>query len=110
MHTPAVDDAARMLPQGEEFHQTVGSEAAVQIEGRPGEATAARDGEEDADALRNPSGVEDDKEQEDAQQPGNKEDQIVRGQPLELDLTIDALVDSVLCHVRGRRSVRRCRR
>ena len=105
-----MDDAARMLPQGEEFHQTVGSEAAVQIEGRPGEATAARDGEEDADALRNPSGVEDDKEQEDAQQPGNKEDQIVRGQPLELDLTIAALVDSVLSPVRGRRSVSRCRR
>lgn len=74
-----------MLPQGEELHQTVGSEAAIQIEGRPGEAAAARDGEEDADALRNPSGVEDDKEQEDAQQPGDKENQIVRGQPLELE-------------------------
>lgn len=105
-----MDDAARMLPLGEELHQTVGAEAAVQIEGCPGEAAAARDGEEDADALRNPSGVEDDKEQEDAQQPGNKEDQIVRGQPLELDGTVDALVDGVLCHVRGRRNVRRCRR
>ena len=105
-----MDDAARMLPQGEELHQTVRSEAAVQIEGCPGEDAAARNGEEDAEALRNPSGVEDDKEQEDAQQPGNKENQIVRGQPLELDLTIDALVDGVLCHVRGRRSVRRYRR
>ena len=105
-----MDDTARMLPQGEELHQTVGSEAAVQVEGRPGEAAAARDGEEDTDALRNPSGVEDDKEQEDARQSGNKEDQIVRGQPLKLDLPVDALMDGVLCHVRGRRSVRRCRR
>ena len=47
-----MDDAARMLPQGEELHQTVGSEAAVQIEGCPGEAAAARNGEEDADTLR----------------------------------------------------------
>ena len=76
-----MDDAARMLPQSEEFHQTVGSEAAVQIEGCPGEAAAARNGEEDAEALRNPSGVEDDKEQEDAQQPCDEQHEVLRCEP-----------------------------
>lgn len=70
-----MDDAPRMPARGHELLKSVGAETAVQVEG------AARDGEEDAEALREAAHVHSGEADEDAQKPCDEQHEVLRCEP-----------------------------
>ena len=56
----------------------VGAEAAAQIEGAARDAKAGREGEEDAEALREAAHVHSDEADEDAQKPCDEQHEVLR--------------------------------
>lgn len=95
---PAVDDAPRMPARGHEFLKPVGTETAVQIEGAARDGKTGREGEEDAEALRDAAHVHSGKADEDAQKPRDEQYEVLRCEPLKFDLTADSFVHLVFGH------------
>lgn len=73
-----MDDAPRMPARGHEFLESVGAEAAVQVEGAARDGKTGREGEEDAEALRDAAHVHSDKADEDAQKPRDEQHEVLR--------------------------------
>ena len=76
--SPAVDDAPRMPARGHELLKPVGAETAVQVEGAARDGKAGREGEEDAQALRDAAHVHSGEADEDAQKPRDEQHEVLR--------------------------------
>ena len=76
-----MDDAPRMPARGHEFLKPVGAEAAVQVEGAARDAQTGREGEEDAETLRNAAHVHSGEADEDAQKPCDEQHEVLRCEP-----------------------------
>lgn len=75
---PAVNDAPRMPARGHELLKPVGAETAVQVEGAARDGKAGREGEEDAQALRDAAHVHSGEADEDAQKPCDEQHEVLR--------------------------------
>ena len=73
-----MDDAPRMPARGHELLKPVGAEAAAQIEGAARDGKAGREGEEDAQALRDAAHVHSGEADEDAQKPCDEQHEVLR--------------------------------
>ena len=93
-----MNDAPRMPARGHEFLKSVGAETAVQVEGAARDGKAGREGEEDAQALRDAAHVHSGEADEDAQKPCDEQHEVLRRETLKLDLTAHALVHLVFGH------------
>ena len=93
-----MDDAPRMPARGHELLKSVGAETAAQVEGAARDGKAGREGEEDAEALRDAAHVHSGEADEDAQKPCDEQHEVLRCEPLKLDLTAHALVHLVFRH------------
>lgn len=71
----------RMPARGEELLKPVGTEAAVQIEGAARDGKSGREGEEDAQALREAAHVHSGEADEDAQKPCDEQHEVLRCEP-----------------------------
>ncbi len=74
---PAVNDATRMLPRGQEFHQPIRAVTSVQRKGRPREQTSGYKSEKNARNLRDTGHEEDDEGKEDSSQSPDEEEKIL---------------------------------
>ena len=93
-----MDDAPRIPARGHEFLKSVGAEAAAQVEGAARDGKAGREGEEDAQALRDAAHVHSGEADEDAQKPCDEQHEVLRREALEFDLTADSLIYLVFGH------------
>ena len=93
-----MDDAPRMPARGHELLKSVGAEAAAQVEGAARDGKAGREGEEDAQALRDAAHVHSGKADKDTQKPCDEQHEVLRRETLKLDLTAHALVHLVFRH------------
>ena len=93
-----MNDAPRMPARGEEFLKPVGTEAAAQVEGAARDGKAGREGEEDAEALREAAHIHSSEADKDAQKPRDEQHEVLRREPLKFDLTADSLVHLVFGH------------
>lgn len=75
---PAVDDAPWMPVRGHELLKSVGAETAAQVEGAARDGKAGREGEEDAQALRDAAHVHSGEADEDAQKPRDEQHEVLR--------------------------------
>lgn len=73
-----MDDAPRMPARGHELLKPVGTETAVQVEGAARDGKAGREGEEDAQALRDAAHVHSGEADEDAQKPCDEQHEVLR--------------------------------
>ena len=87
-----------MPARGHELLKPVGAEAAAQIEGAARDGKTGREGEEDAQALRDAAHVHSGEADEDAQTPCDDQHEELRRKPLEFNLTADSLVHLVFAH------------
>lgn len=78
--------------------KSVGAEAAAQVEGAARDGKAGREGEEDAQALRDAAHVHSGKADKDTQKPCDEQHEVLRRETLKLDLTAHALVHLVFRH------------
>ena len=76
-----MNDAPRMPARGHELLKPVGAEAAVQVEGAARDGKAGREGEEDAEALRDAAHVHSGEADEDAQKPRDEQHEVLRCEP-----------------------------
>ena len=72
-----MDDAPRMPARGHELLKPVGAETAVQVEGAARDGKAGREGEEDAQALRDAAHVHSGEADEDAQKPCDEQHEVL---------------------------------
>ena len=93
-----MDDAPRMPARGHELLKSVGAETAAQVEGAARDGKAGREGEEDAQALRDAAHVHSGKADKDTQKPCDEQHEVLRRETLKLDLTAHALVHLVFRH------------
>ncbi len=93
-----MNDTPRMPARGHEFLKPVGAETAVQVEGAARDGKAGREGEEDAQALRDAAHVHSGEADEDAQKPCDEQHEVLRREALEFDLTADSLIYLVFGH------------
>ena len=93
-----MDDAPRMPARGHELLKSVGAEAAAQVEGAARDGKAGREGEEDAQALRDAAHVHSGKADKDTQKPCDEQHEVLRCEPLKFDLTADPFVHLVFGH------------
>ena len=93
-----MDNAPRVAARGHEFLKPVGAEAAVQVEGAARDGKTGREGEEDAEALRDAAHVHSDKADEDAQKLRDEQHEVLRRETLKFDLTADPFVYLVFAH------------
>jgi len=87
-----------MPARGHELLKPVGAEAAAQIEGAARDGKTGREGEEDAQALRDAAHVHSGEADEDAQKPCDEQHEVLRRKTLEFNLTADSLVHLVFAH------------
>lgn len=73
-----MDDAPRMPARGHELLKSVGAEAAAQVEGAARDGKAGREGEEDAQALREAAHVHSGKADKDTQKPCDEQHEVLR--------------------------------
>ena len=73
-----MDDAPRMPARGHELLKSVGAETAAQVEGAARDGKAGREGEEDAEALRDAAHVHSGEADEDAQKPCDEQHEVLR--------------------------------
>ena len=78
--------------------KSVGAETAAQVEGAARDGKAGREGEEDAEALRDAAHVHSGEADEDAQKPCDEQHEVLRREALEFDLTADSLIYLVFGH------------
>ena len=71
-----MDDAPRMPARGHELLKSVGAETAAQVEGAARDGKAGREGEEDAEALRDAAHVHSGEADEDAQKPRDEQHEV----------------------------------
>ena len=93
-----MDDAPRMPARGHELLKSVGAEAAAQVEGAARDGKTGREGEEDAEALRDAAHVHSGKADEDVQKPRDEQYEVLCRETLKFDLTAHALVHLVFGH------------
>ena len=93
-----MDDAPRMPARGHELLKSVGAETAAQVEGAARDGKAGREGEEDAEALRDAAHVHSGEADEDAQKPCDEQHEVLRREALEFDLTANSLIYLVFAH------------
>ena len=93
-----MDDAPRMPARGHELLKPVGAEAAAQIEGAARDGKSGREGEEDAQALREAAHVHSGEADEDAQKSRDEQHEVLCCKTLEFDLTAHSLVHLVFGH------------
>ena len=93
----------RVLPLGQQLHQSVFAVAGVQAERQPHQCRGCRNAEADAHPLIDARHVEDDEQHEHGEQPSGEDEQVLRFQPLELDALTDSLVYSVFHNFSNRR-------
>ena len=72
-----MDDAPRIPARGHELLKSVGAETAAQVEGAARDGKAGREGEEDAEALREAAHVHSDEADEDAQKPCDEQHEVL---------------------------------
>ena len=93
-----MDNAPRVAARGHEFLKPVGIETAVQIEGAARDGKTGREGEEEAEALRDAAHVHSGKADEDVQKPRDEQYEVLCRETLKFDLTAHALVHLVFAH------------
>ena len=87
-HPSAVEQVAWAHPCRAQLHQPVFPIHCVQPEREPHDGGSRRDSQADANPLAHARHVQDDKQEEGGKQPARKHEQVLRLQPLELQMPL----------------------
>ena len=85
-----------MLFSGQQLHQSVFSELAVQVECQPDQCGCGGYTESDAEPLADTGHIENDKQHEQSQQPAGENKKVLRLESLELRTLADPLVQFIV--------------